>query len=34
MSYPPSYEQEIWHYKYTNTDLIERAINFYLEKDL
>ena len=27
--YPPPYEREIWHFKYANTDLIQRAINSY-----
>ena len=27
--YPPPYEREIRHYKYANTDLIQRAINYY-----
>ena len=25
--YPPPYERQIWHCNYTNTDLIQRAIN-------
>ena len=28
--YPPPYEREIWHYKYANIDLIQRAINYNL----
>ena len=26
--YSSPYEREIWHYKYANTDLIQRAINY------
>ena len=29
INYPPPYKLEIWHYKYANTDLIQRAINYY-----
>ena len=27
--YPPPHEGEIWYYKYANTNLIQRAINYY-----
>ena len=27
--YPSPYEREIWHCKYANTDIIQRAINYY-----
>ena len=31
--YPPTYEQEVWHYKLANSDCIQRAIkNFDWEK--
>ena len=33
--YPPPHEGEIWYYKYANTDLTQRAINYYsLERSL
>ena len=27
--YPPLHERETWHYKYANTDFLQRAINYY-----
>ena len=27
--YPPPYGREIWHYKYANSDLIQRVIYYY-----